>query len=91
MNTDTPETDLFLDSLKGTFLFNGTMSQYMRKLERERNQARQERDELKAVLESLLELGACVNRDDDIMENKRRRQIARDLLEKLKAKGGSDE
>jgi hypothetical protein len=43
-----------------------------------------ERNELAQAILSLLEIGACVNRDEDIIENKRRREIARGLVEKLK-------
>ena len=34
-------------------------------------------DQLHTVLESLLEIGAAVTRDDEILENRRRREIAR--------------
>jgi hypothetical protein len=54
------------------------------RLETERDQALTERNEMALAIISLLEMGACVNRDDDIIENKRRRIIARELVEKLK-------
>jgi hypothetical protein len=43
-----------------------------------------ERNELSQAIMLLLEIGSCVNRDDDIIENKRRREIARGLVVKLK-------
>jgi predicted kinase len=43
-----------------------------------------ERNELAQAIMSLLEIGASVTRDEDIIENKRRREIARALVKKLK-------
>ena len=43
-----------------------------------------ERNQLAQSILSLLEIGASVTRDDDIIENKSRREIARALVEKLK-------
>lgn len=34
-------------------------------------------DQLHTVIKSLLEIGAAVTRDDEILENRRRREIAR--------------
>jgi len=82
MKTDTPRTleAIIKSAGQWSYAFRDTCEQ----LERELNQAIAERNELAQAILSLLEIGACVNRDEDIIENKRRREIARDLVKKLK-------
>jgi len=71
--SDTPETDaaklLYGSFNRGTFEY--VKPDFARNLERQRNM-------LLVALESLLEMDACVNRDDEIIENKRRQKIARE-------------
>jgi len=85
MKNETPITDAAFNAANAhTDKRFKKIHETCQRLETERDQALTERNEMALAIISLLEMGACVNRDDDIIENKRRRIIARGLVEKLK-------
>ena len=98
MNTDTPETDAaYSKNDMANAQTSGDLANKRHllscRLERERNQARQERDDLAmastAILKAMPDLSEFENPQGESM-----RELVeklQTLLEKLKAKGGRDE
>ena len=77
MNTDTPETD---NLARGNYVAHPTVWSILRKLERERDEAREQRDRLAEALQKLADCDweiSLANRMDAV------RTIARDALQSL--------
>jgi hypothetical protein len=81
--SNTPETDEIKGQYERDYISVGKIIEHAEDLEMDRDKAIAERDESIAVISSLLEMGACVVRDYDIVENKRRRKMAQDFLAKI--------